>query len=39
VTAMACQALFGLLASIIVMWFSRWRKYRADAGGASLAGK
>ncbi len=30
---------FGLLASIIVMWFSRWREFRADAGGASLAGR
>jgi heat shock protein HtpX len=30
---------FGLLASIIVMWFSRWREFRADAGGARLAGK
>jgi heat shock protein HtpX len=29
----------GLLASIIVMWFSRQREYRADAGGASLAGR
>jgi heat shock protein HtpX len=31
--------LFGLLASIVVMWFSRWREFRADAGGARLAGK
>jgi heat shock protein HtpX len=30
---------FGLLASIVVMWFSRWREFRADAGGARLAGK
>src|SRR5690606_39475754 len=30
---------FGLLASIIVMWFSRRREFRADAGGASLAGR
>jgi heat shock protein HtpX len=29
---------FGLLASIIAMWFSRWREFRADAGGAQLAG-
>ena len=29
---------FGLLASIIAMWFSRWREFRADAGGARLAG-
>jgi heat shock protein HtpX len=28
-----------ILATIIVMWFSRWREFRADAGGASLAGR
>ncbi|MFL0798067.1 MAG: protease HtpX [Cellvibrionaceae bacterium] len=38
-TSMALQAVFGALASIIVMWFSRYREYRADAGGAQLAGK
>jgi heat shock protein HtpX len=27
------------LASLIVMWFSRWREFRADAGGARLAGR
>lgn len=37
-TVMAFQVVFGVLASIIVMWFSRYREYRADAGGASLAG-
>jgi heat shock protein HtpX len=30
---------FGLFASIIAMWFSRWREFRADAGGANLAGR
>ena len=30
---------FGLLASVISMWFSRWREFRADAGGARLAGR
>ena len=30
---------FGALASIIAMWFSRWREFRADAGGANLAGR
>ena len=30
---------FGVLASIIAMWFSRWREFRADAGGARLAGR
>ncbi|KGM51926.1 protease HtpX [Lysobacter concretionis Ko07 = DSM 16239] len=30
---------FGLIASMIAMWFSRYREFRADAGGASLAGR
>jgi len=33
------QMVLGVLASIIVMWFSRWREYRADAAGAELAGR
>jgi len=33
------QLVLGILASTIVMWFSRQREFRADAGGASLAGK
>jgi len=32
------DVVFGLLASIVAMWFSRWREFRADAGGARLAG-
>jgi heat shock protein HtpX len=36
---MVMQLLLGFLASLIVMWFSRWREFRADAGGASLAGR
>lgn len=36
---MIFQIIFGILASVIVMWFSRQREYRADAGGASLAGR
>lgn len=32
------QVLFGFLASLIVMWFSRQREYRADAGAAKLVG-
>lgn len=32
------QVLFGFLASIIVLWFSRQREYRADAGAAKLVG-
>ncbi|MEP1470058.1 MAG: protease HtpX [Halieaceae bacterium] len=37
-TVMFFQFVFGILASVIVMWFSRRREYRADEGGASLAG-
>ncbi|MEE9338198.1 MAG: protease HtpX [Methylococcaceae bacterium] len=37
-TYMAAQFVFGFLATLIVRWFSRWREYRADAGGANLAG-
>ncbi|HEX9138833.1 MAG TPA: protease HtpX [Steroidobacteraceae bacterium] len=36
---MVAQVVFGVLASIIVMWFSRRREFRADAGGAHLAGR
>lgn len=38
-TVMAFQVIFGALASIIVMWFSRYREFRADSGGAALAGR
>jgi heat shock protein HtpX len=38
VTSLAAQILLGILASILVMWFSRRREFRADAGGARLAG-
>ena len=38
-TVMAFQAIFGILASIIVMGFSRYREYRADSSGADLAGR
>ncbi len=37
-TFYALQIAFGLLATPIVMWFSRWREFRADRGGAQLAG-
>lgn len=36
---MVLQVVFGLFASMIVMWFSRRREFRADAGGATLAGR
>ena len=39
ITAIVAELVLGILASIIVMWFSRQREFRADAGGASLAGK
>lgn len=34
----AAQVVLGILASMIVMWFSRWREFRADSGAAKLAG-
>ena len=37
--SMVLEILFGILASIIAMWFSRYREYRADAGSAQLVGK
>jgi heat shock protein HtpX len=39
VTTIIAQLVLGVLASAIVMWFSRHREYRADAGAASLEGK
>ena len=36
--SMVLQIVFGFLASFIVMWFSRQREYRADAGAAKLVG-
>ncbi|MDE2117118.1 MAG: protease HtpX [Betaproteobacteria bacterium] len=39
VAEMVAQLVLGVLASMIVMWFSRQREFRADAGGASLAGR
>ncbi|HSM97770.1 MAG TPA: protease HtpX, partial [Gallionella sp.] len=39
VAEIAAQLVLGVLASIIVMWFSRQREFRADAGGANLAGR
>ncbi|MEL7538472.1 MAG: protease HtpX [Pseudomonadota bacterium] len=38
VSSIVAQILFGFLAYFIVAWFSRQREYRADAGGARLAG-
>jgi heat shock protein HtpX len=39
ITTIIAELVLGILASIIVMWFSRQREYRADAGGAKLAGR
>ena len=39
VTMIIAEMVLGVLASIIVMWFSRQREFRADSGGASLAGR
>jgi len=39
ITTLVAQVVFGILASIIVFWFSRHREFRADAGGADLAGR
>jgi heat shock protein HtpX len=38
VTVIVCQIVFGLLASIIVAWFSRQREFRADRGAAQFMG-
>ena len=38
ITVMVSQIVFGILASMIVAWFSRQREFRADAGSASLSG-
>jgi heat shock protein HtpX len=39
ITVIVAQLVLGILASMIVMWFSRRREFRADAGGAQLAGR
>lgn len=38
VTSIVCEIVFGVVASIIVAWFSRQREFRADAGAAQLMG-
>jgi heat shock protein HtpX len=38
ITVIACDIVFGILASIVVMYFSRQREFRADAGAAQLMG-
>jgi heat shock protein HtpX len=39
IVQMLAQIVLGILASMLVMWFSRYREFRADAGGANLAGR
>ena len=39
ITVIIAQFVLGILATIVVMWFSRQREFRADAGGAALAGR
>lgn len=39
ITSIIAQVVFGILASVIVFWFSRQREFRADSGGAHLAGR
>jgi heat shock protein HtpX len=39
VTVIVLEIVFGIFASMIVMAFSRWREFRADAAGARLAGR
>ena len=39
IVSLVAQLVLGVLASIIVMWFSRQREFRADAGSATLAGR
>ncbi len=39
IASIVAQIVLGILASMIVMWFSRQREFRADAGGAKLAGR
>ena len=39
IVSLITQFVLGILATMIVMWFSRWREFRADAGGAQLAGR
>ena len=39
ITQLVAQVVLSFLASMLVMWFSRYREFHADAGGANLAGK
>jgi heat shock protein HtpX len=39
ITTIIAQIVLGILATVVVLWFSRQREFRADAGGAQLAGR
>lgn len=39
ITVIVAELVLGILATMIVMWFSRYREFRADAGGAQIAGR
>jgi heat shock protein HtpX len=39
ISVIVSEIVLGILASMIVLWFSRWREFRADRGGAKLAGR
>jgi heat shock protein HtpX len=39
IVSMVAEMVFGILAILIVMGFSRWREFRADKGGAAIAGR
>lgn len=39
IVQLLAQIVLGILASMVVMWFSRYREFKADAGGANLAGR
>lgn len=39
IVTLLAQFVLGILASMVVMWFSRWREFRADIAGADLAGR
>ena len=39
IVQIVAQIVLGILASMVVMWFSRYREFKADAGGANLAGR
>ena len=39
ITVLLLQFLFGIIAAMVVAWFSRWREFRADRGSADLLGQ